>query len=72
MLTHRLIVDNQCGISVAPDSKEELIRAMRELAEKTGEEQKEMGSNSREYAKAHLTRDVNLEMVVNKIHNILN
>ena len=70
--THRLIVDNQCGISVAPGNKDELVRAMRDLSGKTVEELKEMGKNSRDYAMTHLTRDVNLALVVNKIHNILN
>ena len=69
--TKRIITNNHCGMSVSPDSVEALAHAMREFAEMTVEQRAEMGKSSRDYALAHLTRRVNLSLVVDKIHSFL-
>ncbi len=69
--TRRIIEANNCGISVAPDSENDLIKAFQSLAATNREELNTMGANSREYALKELTRNVNLNKVVKTIRNIL-
>ena len=69
--TRRIIEANNCGISVAPDSENDLIKAFQSLAATNSEELNTMGANSREYALKELTRNVNLNKVVKTIKNIL-
>lgn len=70
--THRIISRNHCGLTVSPDDVEGLACAMKQLAQMTIGQRLEMGRNSRDYALEHLTRSVNLSLVVERIHNILN
>ena len=69
--TRRIIEGNNCGMSVAPDSEDALIKAFQMLASSSREELDTMGMNSREYAQKELTRNVNLNKVVETIKNIL-
>jgi len=69
--TRRIIEGNNCGMSVVPDSEDALIKAFQMLAASSREELNTMGSNSREYALKELTRNVNLNKVVEAIKNIL-
>ena len=69
--TRRIIEGNNCGMSVVPDSEDALIKAFQKLAASSREELDAMGMNSREYALKELTRNVNLNKVIEKIKNIL-
>lgn len=69
--TKRIIEGNSCGMAVVPDSEDDLIKAFQKLAASSREELDTMVMNSREYALKELTRNVNLNKVVNKIKNIL-
>lgn len=70
--THRIITGNHCGLTASPDDVEGLACAMKKLAQMTVGQRLEMGRNSRDYALEHLTRSVNLSIVVERIHNLLN
>ena len=69
--TTRYIGDAQCGISVAPDSIDALVEGFKKFAALSINERQQMGINSRKYAENHLTRQVNLKMVVDTIISIV-
>lgn len=69
--TKRILEGEGCGKTVLPDDKEALINGFKYFAELTTEERNKMGENSREYALKHLTREVNLQIVVSTIKSIL-
>jgi len=65
--TKRILEGERCGKTVVPDDKEALVKGFKYFAELTTEERNKMGDNSREYALKHLTRGVNLSLVINSI-----
>lgn len=65
--TKRILEGEECGKTVAPDDIEALVNGFKYFAELTSEERDKMGDNSREYALKHLTREVNLSLVINSI-----
>ena len=65
--TKRILEGKGCGKTVVPDDKDALINGFKYFAKLTSEARENMGKNSREYALKHLTRDVNLSLVVNSI-----
>ena len=65
--TKRILEGEGCGKTVVPDDKEALINGFKNFAEMTNDERAKMGVNSREYAMKHLTREVNLSLVINSI-----
>ena len=69
--TKRILEGDGCGKTVVPDDKEALICGFKYFAEMTQSEREKMGEKSREYAMAHLTREVNLSLVVNTINQLL-
>lgn len=70
--TARILREVQCGISVEADDLESLKIAFSFFSSIEREELTKMGDRSREYALAHLTREVNLRMVVDAIEVCLN
>lgn len=70
--TSRYIKEAQCGISVEPDSIDALVEGFRKMAAKSKEQLKTFGENSRAFAETHLTKAVNLRMVVDAIQKIIN
>ena len=56
---------------MVPDDKEALINGFKYFAEMNSEERAKMGENSRDYALTHLTREVNLSLVINSIKEIV-
>lgn len=69
--TTRYIRDAQCGITVAPDNIDALVEAFKRFAALSIQEQQLMGINSRKYAESHLTREINLKMVVDAINSVV-
>ena len=65
--TKRILEGEGCGKTVIPDDKEALINGFKYFAEMTNDERAKMGDNSREYAMKHLTREVNLSLVIYSI-----
>lgn len=70
--TKRILEGEGCGKTVIPDDKEAFIAGFKFFADKTHEQMTKMGERSREYAMAHLTREVNLSLVINTIKQIVN
>lgn len=70
--TTRYIKEAQCGISVEPDSIDALVEGFRSFAEMSKGQLKAFGKNSRAFAEKHLTKAVNLRMVVDTIQEIIN
>lgn len=69
--TKRILEGEECGKTVVPDDREAFVNGFKYFAELTSEEREKMGERSREYALKHLTRDVNLSLVINSIKQIL-
>lgn len=69
--TKRILEGEGCGKTVVPDDKDALIRGFKFFAEMAKEKREEMGHKSREYAMAHLTREINLSLVINSINQLL-
>lgn len=69
--TKRILEGEGCGRTVVPDDKDALVRGFKYFAEMAQSEREKMGEKSREYAMAHLTREVNLSIVINSIKHIL-
>ena len=65
--TKRVLIDNNCGIVVAPDNQEALRDAFVKYSKLGEDKLQAMGGNSRRYALKELTREVNLNKVVNSI-----
>lgn len=69
--TRRILEGDKCGIIVPPDNLGLLTKAFEDFRKMAPEKRDEIGANSREYAMKNLTREVNLNKVVDKIKNIL-
>lgn len=69
--TKRILEGEGCGKTVVPDDKDALISGFKYFAGMAQSEREKMGEKSREYAMTHLTREVNLSLVINSINQIL-
>lgn len=69
--TKRILEGEGCGKTVVPDDKEALVNGFKYFAELTSAEREKMGEKSREFAMAHLTREVNLSLVIKSIKQLL-
>ena len=69
--TKRILEGEGCGKTVVPDDKDALINGFKYFAEQSKATLAKMGDNSRKYAMTHLTREVNLSLVINSIKQIL-
>lgn len=69
--TTRYINNAHCGIAVPPADEDALSYALKTLYSMKCDELVMMGANAREFAETHLTRDYNLNIVVDQINNIL-
>lgn len=69
--TKRILEGENCGITVLPDNLELLTKAFEKFEKMAQEKRLEMGKNSRGYAITHLTREINLNKVIEAINNIL-
>ena len=69
--TKRILEGNKCGMTVPPDDLELLTKAFLVFGNMPIKKRNEIGENSRTYAMINLTREVNLNKVVEKINNIL-
>ena len=69
--TTRYIHEAKCGLSVNPDSIEDLVEGFKAFARLSSEERERMGANSRSFAEKHLTRSVNLKMVCDAIEKCI-
>ena len=69
--TTRYINNAHCGIAVPPADEEALANAFKILFSMKRDELVEMGDNARKFAESHLTRDYNLNIVVNQINEIV-
>ena len=69
--TKRILEDYNCGITVAPDNQDLLAKAFVDYGKMSREKRAEMGKNSRDYAINNLTREINLNKVVQAINSIL-
>ena len=69
--TKRILEGYRCGITVPPDNLELLAKAFQSYGKMAIKRRNEMGENSRDYAMENLTREVNLNKVVETIKNIL-
>lgn len=65
--TKRVLIDNNCGVVVPPDDQSALTEAFVRFSTMDQGALKNMGNNSRNYALKELTREVNLNKVVNSI-----
>lgn len=68
--TTRYINNAQCGFTVAPDNEDALAEGFKNMCSMSDNELATMGQNAREFAENHLTRDVNLSIVINKIKKV--
>lgn len=69
--TTRYINNAHCGIAVPPADEEALANAFKELYSMKHDDLVKMGASARDFAETHLTRDYNLNIVVNQIKSIL-
>ena len=69
--TTRYIKNAVCGMAVPPADEEALAQAFKVLYTIKPEKLAEMGANARRFAETHLTRDYNLNIVVNQINEII-
>ena len=69
--TKRILEGEGCGKTVIPDDKNALIKGFKYFTEMAQEEREKMGEKSREYAMVHLTREVNLSLVIDSIKQSL-
>lgn len=69
--TTRYIKNAACGIAVPSSDEEALERAFKSLYSMKQDELAAMGKRARDFADMHLTRDYNLNIVVNQIKEIL-
>ena len=65
--TRRILEGEGCGKTVVPDNKEALAEGFKFFSGLTKAKIAEMGEKSRIYALTHLTREVNLKLVVDSI-----
>lgn len=69
--TTRYINNAHCGIAVPPADEEALANAFKDLYSMKHDDLVKMGASARNFAETHLTRDYNLNIVVNQIKSIL-
>ena len=69
--TTRYIMDAKCGLSVEPDSIPSLVEGFRKMAAMSNVQLQTYAANSRKYAKQHLTREANLQIVCQSIGDIV-
>ena len=69
--TKRILEGEGCGKTVVPDDKIALIEGFQSFARMSTEELTLMGKKSRDYALTHLTREVNLSIVLESIKQLL-
>ena len=69
--TTRYIHNAECGMAVPPADEDGLAQAFKDLYSMSPEKLTEMGANARKFAETHLTRDYNLNIVVNQINEII-
>lgn len=69
--TKRILEGYGCGLTVAPDNQDLLAKAFVDYGKMSREKRAEMGKNSRDYAINNLTREINLNKVVQAINSIL-
>ena len=69
--TNRIIEEEHCGYVVEPDNEVAMADAFKRFAILKVEERESMGKNSCNYALKHLTKEVNLGIIVNEINKIL-
>ena len=69
--TTRYINNAGCGIAVPPADEDALAQAFKNLYSMKQDELASMGMRAREFADKHLTRDYNLNIVVDQIKEIL-
>ena len=70
--TTKIIVANQCGVTVLPDNAGLLTDAFRRFSAMSRQDIELMGKRSRSYALSNLTRDKNLTKVVDYINHYIN
>ncbi len=69
--TKRYIQEADCGIAVRPDDVEAIKEGFISFAKMSKENLKKKGDNSKAYSRQYLTREVNLNMVVERIKELL-
>lgn len=69
--TKRILSSSSAGYAVKPDSLESFIDGFKYFAELNKEKLNDMGVSSLHYAKEHLTREINLKLVVDRINTII-
>lgn len=69
--TTRYISESKCGISVLPDSIRSFKDGFLHFSRMKKDDIEAIGKSSRSYSLAHLTREKNLKMVVDKINEII-
>lgn len=69
--TTRYIYEADCGISVQPDDMEAIKEGFTTFVQMDKDTLERKGKNSRAFSQQHLTRTVNLNMVVERIKEIL-
>lgn len=70
--TTRYIRESGCGMSVLPDDIEAIKSGFLYFANMSSDQLHSIGEKSLSYSRQYLTREVNLQMVVDRIHQILN
>lgn len=69
--TSRYIKEAECGLSVEPDSIPSFVEGFRKMAALSKDQLQTYGNNSLSFARQHLTREVNLQMVCQAIDDIV-
>ena len=69
--TTRMLKSSGAGYAVSPDSQDALKKGFEFFAHLDNEKLGAMGLASKDYANNHLTRDINLKLVVDKIKAII-
>lgn len=69
--TTKMLTQSGAGYAVKPDSVESLKEGFEFFAKLEKSKLEEMGKASRDYALNHLTREINLKLVVDKIKTII-
>ena len=69
--TARYIREAGCGYVVEPDNENALSQAILRMAGEGKQEIKEYGRNAKMYSKGHLSKEINLRMVVKAINEVI-
>ncbi|WP_418637380.1 glycosyltransferase family 4 protein [Winogradskyella sp.] len=70
-VSRELINDAKCGIYVEPENIDDIVRGVKELANKSTEEIEKMGENGYLFAKEHFDREYLAKKYMKKINQIL-